>query len=118
MNKRKRLEVTVQFLSVGPESYEGPTYTEYEGSVQALFSAGVAPYDAGRSGKSPIDTVEGNSAGGPARLFCATQIPEAVEQGDYMRIDGRADRLFQITYIDRRGVLPGRYPYRLEGIGI
>ena len=117
MNKRKKLESKVDFYSVGPEGRDGPTYYNYEGSVQALFSAGASPYDAGVSDKSPIDTLEGNSSGGNARVFCATKIPDAIEKGDHMRIDGRADRIFVITYIDRRGVLPGRYPYRLEGIG-
>lgn len=113
MRKRSNLELEVAFYDSGDvDSYDGPEPTLI-GSSPALVSFGGASYDATRASEPLSAATAQGYRDGKIRVFLR-EIPEGVKEADWLQIPSMGAEFYTIMSMDKRGVLPGRYPMRLE----
>lgn len=117
MSKRSKFEVPVQFFKVaGANSYRGGESVPFPGTYMALVSFGSTPYSAEEDKtQGSVNPTEGDRFGA-IRIFLKA-VPEGLQKGDRFILPTMANREFEIVAPDLRGVLPGRYPYRIEARG-
>lgn len=99
-------ERTVVFTRITDKDSWSPVRAELPVVVKGIVSFSG-------SGSSPKDQ-ETELSSRTARVFLRASFKDAVSSivvGDLVKLD---DEEFQITRCDFRGVLPGRYPLRLE----
>lgn len=118
MDRRSKLEVPIDFYLVsGETSYEGPEPTKI-GSASALISKGGAAYDATSVPTATDNDPTMGNVSGRLRVFLRAHPGiELIDGTHWFMLPTMSDRFFVVREPDLRGVLPGRYPYRLEGEG-
>lgn len=118
MNRRSKLEVPIDFYRVdGETSYDGPVPTKI-GSAMALVSKGGAPYDATSVPTAMDNAPTMGNVSGRIRVFLRAHPGiDLIDGTHWLMLPTMSDRFFVVREPDLRGVLPGRYPYRLEGEG-
>lgn len=117
MDQRRKLEVPIDFykLEGDPLGYDGPEPVKVGSSI-ALISKGGASYDATSDSNSETNAPTQGNVSGQIRVFLrAHPGVDLAEDEHWFILPTMAQRFFVVKQPDLRGVLPGRYPYRIEG---
>lgn len=122
MSRRSKLEVPIQIFSVGEgeNSWNGPEPVLIA-EMSALVSWGSSPNNPEIDANSQTVTPTQGDRYGAIRVFLR-RIPEELKpqiiEGAWILAPTMANRYFKVVAPDLRGVLPGKYPYRLEAAGV
>lgn len=107
-NRRQKFERTVKFYKVeGQDTREGPS-EELIGSAKGIVSIGAQGLD------PDYVTVVTDST---VRCFFKNNYRAVLSEvaiGDELELDGVGR--YEVNAVDIRGVLPGKYPNRIEGV--